>query len=163
MRIVKESLNEGRHRKELEEVPFDEEGSSAINSDDNAWFKGDDDDEDVDPDEIDVDTSDMEADEIEVEDDTFDDQLLTALSNEVKIPEFSRRTLKFRTKGELGKSIYGVPMAKMKDNAFLFKVSGGGMKKYYLKDIIVEGEKSKHTRAKQVNESIDFDGWRDKL
>lgn len=128
--------------------------------DEDSWNDTDIDDSEIDPN--DVDTSDMENNGIEIEEENFNDQLLVALSNEVKIPEFSRRTLKFRAKCELGKTIHGVPMAKMKDDAFLFKI-GDKMKKYYVSDIIIEGDNKKHSRAKQVNESIDFTGWRDKL
>ena len=156
MKMVKESLNEFAKHQQDEDEDVDSVGST-----DDSWYKSDEDDEDVDVNDIDVDTSDMESDEMEIEDDSFDDQLYLALNNEIKIPEFNRRTLKFRLKGQPDKAIFGVPMAKMKDDAFLFKIDGT-MKRYNIRDIIVESEKRKN-RAKQVNEELDFDGWRDKL
>jgi hypothetical protein len=110
----------------------------------------------IDPDEVDVDTTDMEtADEIAVEEeDVFDDKLFKALSNEVKIPEFSRRILKFRLKGDLKHIQHGVPMAKIGDNAFLFKLKDGKMKKIFLRDIILENENSSN-RARMVFEGYE--------
>lgn len=114
------------------------------------------DDETIDMDDIDVDTSDMEnAEEIAVEDeDAFDNNLFRALSNEIKAPEFSRRTLVFRLKGDLSKIQNGVPMAKIGDNAFLFKLKDGKLKKIFLKDIILEN-KNISNRARMVFEDYD--------
>ena len=100
----------------------------------------------------DIDISDMTGeDEIEIEEDVFDDELLKALSNEIKLPEFNRRMVKFRIRGDLGKVVIGVPMAKMSGDAFLFKMKDGPMKKVYLKDMILEGMgDTKSNRARTI-------------
>lgn len=153
--MVEESLYEfakrGRPRKNAKKPVKKPRGIDAPDT----W--GDSDDEEiVNPDEIEVDTTDMEtADEISVEEeDVFDDKLFKALSNEVKIPEFSRRVLKFRLKGDLGKIQNGVPMAKIGDNAFLFKLQNGQLKKIFLRDIILENEKASN-RARMVFEGYE--------
>jgi hypothetical protein len=107
----------------------------------------------------DIDVSDMtNAEEIEVEEDVFDDKLQRALSNEVKIPEFSRRVLRFRLKENPRRIINGVPMAKMgSGNAFLFKLDNGKMKKIFLRNIIVEQEKRNDGRAYFINEKFKED------
>jgi len=116
------------------------------------WDVPEDEDEVIDPDEFDVDTSDMEgADEIEVEEDVFDDKLFKALSNEVKVSEPNRRFLTFRLKGNADKLLQGIPMAKMGNNAFVFKLQDGKLKKIFLRDIILEQEKAGN-RAKMVSE-----------
>lgn len=101
----------------------------------------------------DVDTSDMEnADSIVVDEDVFDDELIKALNIEIKIPEFNRRTLVFRLKGDLENIISGVPMAKIGNNAFLFKLEDGSLKKIFLRDIITEQEKKNKNRARYISE-----------
>ena len=152
--MVEESLYEfakrGRPRKNAKKPIKKSRGIDAPDT----WGDADDD-EMIDPDEVDVDTTDMEtADEIAVEEDVFDDKLFKALSNEVKIPEFSRRILKFRLKGDLGKLQNGVPMAKIGDNAFLFKLKDGKMKKIFLRDIILENENASN-RARMVFEGYE--------
>ena len=126
----------------------------TINTTD-AWHNSNANDEEFfDPDEVDVDVSDMvDTDTIDVEDDVFDDNLLRALSNEVKLLEPSRRIVEFRLKGNLKKILYGIPMAKLGENAFLFKLRDGSMKKIFLRDMVLENEKPKN-RAKMVNEDI---------
>ena len=115
-----------------------------------------DDEDDIMPDEINIDTSDMEtADEIEVEEDIFDNKLFKALSNEIKIIEPNRRFLKFRLKGIAGKSLFGIPMAKIGNNAFLFKLKDGAIKKIFLRDIILEN-KGTQDKAKVVFEEINW-------
>jgi hypothetical protein len=114
------------------------------------------DDEVIDPDEIDVDVSDMvDTDTIEIEEDVFDDKLFKTLSNEVKLLEPNRRVVRFRLKGDLGKVLFGIPMAKIGDNAFLFKLKDGSMKKIFLRDMILEEEK-RNNRAKTVNEEFEI-------
>lgn len=153
---IEESLNEfakrGRPRKnarKTKNIPGNIEATDT-------W--GDvEDDEIIDPDELDVDTSDMEtADEIEIEEDVFDDKLLKALSNEVKILEPNRANVRFRLKGDLSKVLNGIPMAKLGGNAFLFKLRDGSMKKVFLRDMVLEQEKVKN-RAKMVFENEDDD------
>lgn len=101
----------------------------------------------------DVDTSDMEnADSIEVEEDVFDTELIKALNNEIKIPEFNRRALVFRIKGNIENIITGIPMAKLGNNAFLFKLENGSLKKFLLRDIITEQEKKNKNRARYISE-----------
>ena len=103
----------------------------------------------------DIDVTDMTgADVIEIEEDVFDDELLKALNNEIKLPEFSRRIVKFRVKGDLGKVLWGVPMANLSNKtstAFLFKLKDGSLKKIFLRDMVVEHE-NKSNRAKMVSE-----------
>lgn len=123
------------------------------------WDVADDDDEMVDPDEMDVDTSDMEgAETIEIEEEAFDNELRKALVNELKVLEPSRRTLRFRLKGDLEKVIFGIPMAKIGESTFVFKLKDGSLKKIKLSDVITEEERG-HNRAKMVSEDL---GWRDK-
>ena len=159
--MVKESLYEfakrGRPKKRnIKPVP----GLRGIDATD-TWREDTDDEEMIDPSEFNIDTSDMEtAEEIEVEDeDIFDDKLFRALNNEIKVIEPNRRTLIFTLKGDLENTLYGVPMAKMGDNAFLFKLKDGKLKKIYLKDIVLESERS-DDRAKMVFEKI---GWPEEL
>ena len=153
--MVEESLYEfakrGRPRKNAKKPAKKSRGIDAPDT----WSDTEDD-EMIDPNEVDVDTTDMEtADEIEVEEeDVFDDKLFKALSNEVKIPEFSRRVLKFRLKGDLTKIQNGIPMAKIGDNAFLFKLKDGKMKKIFLRDIVLENENCPN-RARMVFEYND--------
>jgi len=134
--MIEESLDEfakrGRPKKR-------DKGSKALRGIDapDSWNNLDDEEEVTD--DIDVDISDMaDVEEIEVEEDIFDDQLFKTLNIEVKLPEFSRRILKFRIKGNLEKIQHGVPMAKIGDNAFLFKLKDGNMKKIFLRDIVLE-------------------------
>jgi len=63
--------------------------------------------------------------------------LLSALKNEIKIPEFNRRALRFKLKND-NKYISGVPMANIRDEAFLFKLNDGSIKKYFLNKIVIE-------------------------
>jgi len=150
--MVKESLYEfakrGRPKKRGRKPKVGPKGIDATDK----WDIPEDDDEMIDPDEFEVDTSDMEtAEEIEVEEeDVFNDKLFKALHNEIKVSEPNRRVLKFRLKGDLGKVLQGVPMIQMDNNAFVFKLRNGALKKIFLRDIITEQEKS--NRAKMVNE-----------
>ena len=134
--MIEESLYEfakrGRPKKRVK-------GTKALRGIDapDSWNNPDDEEEVTG--DVDVDISDMtDVEEIEVEEDIFDDQLFKTLNIEVKLPEFSRRILKFRIKGNLKEIQYGIPMAKMGDNAFLFKLKDGKMKKIFLRDIILE-------------------------
>ena len=144
MKMVKESLYEfaqrGRPRKNpikpKKAKKIKREGFDDEESDD--WHKYEEE-EEVDPDELDVDVSDMtDAEEIDIEESAFDDQLLTALKNELKSPEFARRVLKFRMKGDMKKKLLGTPLAKMGESSFLFKMKDGSTKKINLTDIIAE-------------------------
>lgn len=148
--MIEESLYEfakrGRPRKNARKPLKKDRGIDAPD----AW-ESPDDEEEIPIDDLDIDTSDMEtADEIEIPDDVIDDALLKALNNEIKVIEPSRRTVKFRLKTELGKIYYGIPMAKFSNNAFLFKLKDGSLKKIFVKDMILEHQKS--NRAKMVSE-----------
>ena len=159
-KLVKESLYEagrGRPKKEVDE----DEPSVSVN--DKEWYAPDDeDDEEIEVDDsIDVDISDIEnAEEIVFDDDSFDEKLLKALKSELKIPEFSRRVLKFKLKNELDKkSQYGIPMANIRDEAFLFKMKDNSIKKIKLNNILLTEFHSSKTRKFD-----EFDiGWRDQL
>jgi hypothetical protein len=121
-----------------------------INSTDD-WVKPDDVEDFDDIDNIDI--SDMtNVPEIDVEEDLYDDELFNALNNELKVPEFNRRLVKFRLKGNLKRILHGIPMAKIGENVFLFKLEDGSMKKIALKDVILEQIKIKNNRAKTINE-----------
>jgi len=151
-RMIEESLNEfakrGRPRKDKTPI-------KKIDDVKDAWYEPDEDDEVIG--DIDIDTSDMDnAEEIEIEENTIYDKLLMALSNELKMPEFNRAKVDFTLKDD-DEIHTGVPMAKLSDNAFLFKLEDGKMKKIFLKDIIVESKKS--NRAKCVNEDFNADSW----
>ena len=107
--------------------------------------------------EIDVDVSDMvDTDDMEIDDDSFDDELVKLLNNEIKLKEFNRRGFSFKIKNDKSK-FYGVPMAKMLNNAFLFKTLDGKMKKLYLKDIILENEKPQKSKLKICDELSESD------
>lgn len=152
--LIEESLNEfakrGRPRKNAKKPLNKNVGIEAGDS----WGESDEE-EEIDPDELDVDTSDMEnAETIELEDDVFDNKLFKALSNEVKMLEPNRANVRFRLKGNLSKIINGIPMAKMGNNAFLFKLRNGDMKKIFLRDVILEEER-RSNRAKTVNEDFE--------
>ncbi len=67
------------------------------------------------------------------------DEFETALNNELKVPEYARRTVSFKVKGEPG-VIDGIPMAKMKDGSFLMKI-GNKYRKIKISDIIEESLK----------------------
>ena len=139
---------------------FAKKGSNISEPD--SWDDVDDvEDKDID----DIDISDMEdVEEIEIE-----DELINALKNEIKIPEFNRRALKFKLKGDLKGSYYGIPMAQLKDTAFLFKIDDGSLKKINLKDMIVEELKNKHTKydraifINEENEDFDYDAYDDEF
>lgn len=78
----------------------------------------------------------------EDEDETFvQDELEAALNNELEVPEYSRREVSFRVRGENG-VIDAVPMAKMRDGSFLMKVDGK-YRKFKLSDIVEESFKGK--------------------
>ena len=150
--MIEESLYEfakrGRPRKGAKRIPKNIPG----NIDATDTWGAEEDEEMIDPDELDVDVSDMVgAESIDVEENAFDDELFKALSTEIKLLEPSRRVLKFKLKGDLAKTLHGIPMAKLGSNAFLFKLKDGSMKKIYLKDMIVESANRKN-RAKMVNE-----------
>ena len=156
MFMVKESLYEnkrGRKRKEQDTKKFSDLESDSFEDLD------DEDKDEIDPDNFYLDASDTKnSDEIEIEDedDIFDDQLLRALNNELKVIEPYRRILIFSTKDDPRKRYYGIPMAKMGNDAFLFKLNNGSLKKFYLKDIIVENENIEESRAKTIFEKTKF-------
>ena len=83
----------------------------------------------------------------EVEDDADDDEIIvadefeTSLNNELKVPEYARRTVSFKIKGQPG-VVDAVPMARMKDGSFLMKV-GDTFKKFKMSDIIEESAKGR--------------------
>jgi hypothetical protein len=146
--MIEESLYEfakrGRPRKNGPKLA--KQGIDAPDS-----WEAPEDEEEVPIEDLEVDTTDMEtADEIEMPEDVFDDALLKALSNEIKVLEPNRRIVKFRLKNEMRKIIYGVPMAKLAGNAFLFKLKDGALKKVFLRDMVLEHQKS--NRAKMVSE-----------
>lgn len=129
---------------------FRESGTRGIDSSDDWDLEDDDLDS---PDSTDVDTSDMENVEyLDIDDEKDDSELILALNNELKIPEFNRASLMFRTSGNLNTVYLGVPMAKIGENAFLFKLEDGTLKKFYIKDIILERAKGLMT-AKKVFEN----------
>jgi len=140
-RIIEESLNEFTKReRDIEE---------------DTWNDVEDEDETID--DINIDTSDMiNAEEIEVEDDEdliVNNKLDVALTNELKILEPDRRIFLFKIKGDTKNILQGIPITKLKNNAFLFKLSDNKLKKIYLKDIIlVEGRKTKNNRALTIND-----------
>ena len=68
------------------------------------------------------------------------DEFEAALKNELKVPEFSRRAISFRLRGQ-NDIIDAVPMARLKDGSYLMKV-GDKFKKFNLNDIIEESFKS---------------------
>jgi len=76
------------------------------------------------------------------------DEFETALKNELTVPEYSRRTVVFRVKGQPG-TIEAIPMAKMKDDTYLMKI-GDVFKKFNINDIIEESFKS--SNKKRLNE-----------
>ena len=161
--IVKESLYEfakrGRPRKNARKPIKSARKGGGIDASD-KWDAPEDDEEAIDPDEMDVDTSDMEgAETIEIEEEAFDNELRKALINELKVLEPSRRTLKFRLKGDLGKVLYAIPMAKLGESTFIFKLKDGSLKKIKLSDVVTESENPSN-RAKMVSEDL---GWRDAI
>jgi len=152
--MVKESLYEfakrGRPKKQGRKTKV----SRNISAPD-TWNSNVDDEETTDDinDIEDLDVSDMiDGDVIEIEEDVFDNELMKALSNEVKMIEPARANVRFRLKGNLSKVLNGIPMIKLKDNAFVFKLRNGSMKKVFLRDMILEQEK-RHNRAKTINEN----------
>lgn len=76
--------------------------------------------------------------------------LMTAIENELKIPETDRAFLDFKLKGT-GEEVSGVPMAIMNDgNYILFKI-GDSIEKIKVDDMIIESQKP----IKWVSESIE--------
>jgi len=80
----------------------------------------------------------IDDDELDKEEEIFDDRLIKILTNELKVIEPNRRYLKFRFKNNLNKIYYGIPMAKLSNEAFLFKLGDGTIKKIRLNDIVAE-------------------------
>jgi len=70
------------------------------------------------------------------DDPVIQDEFETALQNELTVPEFSRRAVSFRLKGD-DEIIEAVPMAHMKDGTYLMKV-GQKFKKFDINNIIEE-------------------------
>ena len=64
------------------------------------------------------------------------DEFETALKNELSVPEFSRRAVSFRLKGD-DEIIEAVPMKQMSDTLYLMKI-GGKFKKFDINNIIEE-------------------------
>jgi hypothetical protein len=86
---------------------------------------------------------DDDEDFIEDEDeDVVTDEFETALRNELTVPEYARRTVSFRLRGNPNEVIDAVPMAKMKDGSFLMKV-GNTFRKFDINDIVEESLKSR--------------------
>jgi hypothetical protein len=150
--FIEESLYEfakrGKHKKKNKIKP---QFRSIDSTDD--WVKPEDDDVEDFEDVEDIDVSDMtNAEELNIEEDAYDDELFLALKNDLKIPEFNRTTIRFRLKGDLKHILQGIPMARIGENTFLFKLKDEGMKKIALKDVILEQVKEKSNRAKNVSE-----------
>jgi hypothetical protein len=152
--IIEESLNEfakrGRPRKNAKKLS---KKMRDIDTPDD-WNDTEEEDNEEIVDDIDVDVSDMvDTENIEIEEDVFDSELIKALTNELKFPDFNRRTVRFRIKGNLAKLFQGIPVAKLGSDkpAFLFKLQNGSIKKVFLKDMILEQEKG-NDRAFTINE-----------
>jgi len=90
-----------------------------------------------------------------LEDLKIEDDFVNALRNEIKTPEFNRRIVKFKLRGDYSKNYFAIPMAELKNGAFLFKLENGTLKKINLKDMILES-KNLISRAKIINEEIDW-------
>ena len=149
-RMIEESLNEFAKRGRPRKIKTLDISNKEMDDVKDAWYEPEEDDE---IDDMNIDTSDMESvEEIEINDDPIDDELLMALNNELKMPEFNRAKVDFTLKDD-DEIHSGVPMAKLSGDAFLFKLHDGKMKKIFLKDIIIESKKS--NRAKCVNEEYD--------
>jgi hypothetical protein len=118
-KFVNESLNE-QHPEDMYQ-DFEEEGLDVI---DEPPF-----------DQV-GDLVDDEGDEEEV---YAQDEFETSLNNELKVPEYARRTVSFRVRGERD-VVDAVPMAKMKDGSFLMKI-GDKFRKFRMSDIIEESYK----------------------
>jgi hypothetical protein len=88
-----------------------------------------------------VDTPFDDVDIKEDDDILVQDDLEVAINNELKVPEYSRRTVSFRVKGEPG-IINAIPMARMKDGSFLMKI-GDKYRKFKIGDIIEESLKKR--------------------
>ncbi len=94
-----------------------------------------------------VEVTESPFDKVEMTEDPDEDDLIiqdefeATLNNELKVPEYARRTVSFKVKGEKG-LVDAVPMARMKDGAFLMKV-GNTYRKFKMDDIIEESFKAK--------------------
>ena len=97
--------------------------------------------EEVEVTESPLDKVEMTEDPEEDDDLVIQDEFEAALNNELKVPEYARRTVSFKVKGERG-IVDAVPMAKMKDGAFLMKV-GNSYRKFKMDDIVEESFKAK--------------------
>lgn len=90
-----------------------------------------------DEDEENVDIDDIDNDDInldDIEDIEFpDDEMVKAIRNELKVPEYNRRSVVFIDK-RTDEKVKGVPMAQIGENAFLFKVDGK-IRKFKLENI----------------------------
>ena len=154
--IIEESLNEFAKRgrpKKVSKKPTKKMRDIDVPD---SWIDDNDEEEEEIIDDIDVDISDMtDVENMEIEKYAFDDELLKALNNELKFPDFNRRTVKFRLKGDLDKLFQGIPVAKIGSEklAFLFKLQNGSIKKVFLKDMILEQEKG-NNKIFSINEKI---------
>lgn len=92
-----------------------------------------------DPENLDIELDDVDF-EDELDNETIDvprkGTLISVLTNEVKQPEYTRGVLDFKYKGE---EYQGVPMVKMSDDRFLFKLISHGdkLKAFKLSEIRV--------------------------
>lgn len=94
-----------------------------------------------------VEVTESPFDKVEMTEDPDEDDLViqdefeATLNNELKVPEYARRTVSFKVRGERG-VVDAVPMARMKDGAFLMKV-GNSYRKFKMDDIVEESFKAK--------------------
>jgi len=142
-KFVNESLNEDFYDDDrFEDVESDTDTDIANDVDDDV----DDDEEDVEATATPFDMFAPVGDGDDDEDDIYvQDELETALNNELDVPEYARREISFKVKGEPG-TVDAVPMARMKDGSFLMKVNGN-FRKFKMSDIIEES----YSRGKRVN------------
>ena len=119
--------------------PMDDEDEDDVVMDEIPGDVYVEDDEDEDEDDIVMDElpSDVYVEDEDEDDDMFvQDEFETAINNELKIPEYARRTITFRVKG-MPDVIEGVAMAKTRDGKILMKV-GNTYKKFDPRDIVEE-------------------------
>jgi hypothetical protein len=174
MKYVKESLDPEEYDEfDRDDFPEEENEEDIVPEEEDEENEDEEDEEDEEDDWYDEDEEEEDEEEKEpiiVNDDNIiddeeeydqlTDDLKTILDNELNAPEFNREMLRFKNRSTLD-IFSGVPMAKINNDTYVFKLANGKMKKekIHMIDLIdnedVENESVVvNMRARSVNEGF---------